>query len=73
MATLEYDNLPTGIRKSATGDYYEIGVTVEGVFLPFGAYKAGGFDEDLAEGREQAARDAQTQTPEPQTTPPSAL
>lgn len=62
---LAYDNLPVGIRKAASGDSYEIGVTVAGSFQVFGQFKAGGFDEDLVEAKADTAQ--QQPAPEPPT------
>jgi len=50
---LVYENVPVGVRRR--GDYYEVGVVIDSGFFAFGAYKAGGFEEDLSEAHEAQA------------------
>jgi hypothetical protein len=51
--TYLYENLPVAIRDR--GESYEVGVVIDGGFFAFGGFKAGGFNEDLAEAQEAQA------------------
>ena len=55
---LLYEDLPVAIRDR--GETYEIGVLIEGGFFAFGAFKAGGFKDDLAEAQEAQAEKKNT-------------
>jgi hypothetical protein len=61
MADLQHDNLSVGIRKSSDGLRYEVGVTVNDVFFPFGTFRADVFERELVAAQE--AKQAQAQAP----------
>jgi hypothetical protein len=65
-----YSGVPIALRDR--GEYVEIGAVIEGGFFAFGAYKTGGFNDDLAEAREAQAK-AQADRPAPGTTPPAQV
>lgn len=46
---LLYENLPVALRDR--GETYEVGFVLDGGFFAFGAFKTGGFKEDLAEAQ----------------------
>jgi len=50
---LVYENVPVGVRRR--DDNYEVGLVIDGGFFAFGSYKAGGFEDDLAEAQEAQA------------------
>lgn len=66
--SLAFDNLPVGLRKDESGDTYSVGVTVNGAFLVFGQFKAGGVEDDLQEAADAAAQAQAAQTPPSATT-----
>lgn len=50
---LVYDNVPVGVRRR--DDQYEAGLVIDGGFFAFAQFKAGGFEDDLAEAQEAQA------------------
>jgi hypothetical protein len=68
-----YENPKVVLRERADAGLIEFGFDIDGAFIPFGAAKLGGFQEDLQEAREQAqdqqAQEAreQAQQAQPQT------
>jgi len=61
MTELLRDNLPVGLRKSADGERYEIGVSIDGAFVPVGGYAVSQLEADLAEAARQQAEAAEPQ------------
>lgn len=47
MEPTSYENLTVSVRKTEAGDSYQFGVILHDAFLPFAAFKAGGFEEDV--------------------------
>lgn len=79
MEPLIYEGLTVSVRKTDAGDAYQFGIVLFDSFLPFAAYKAGAFEEDIASAvaaqaaAKNPAPDAPAATPAPDAAAPVAL
>lgn len=67
MSDYAYENVPVALRLKDGA--YEIGAVIEGGFFAFGSFKAGGFEDDLAEAKANADKTS-AEAPAPGTVPP---
>jgi hypothetical protein len=67
MSDYTHENVPVNVRLKDGA--YEAGLVIDGAFLVFASYKQGGFDEDVQEAKDDAAKTA-ADAPPPGTVPP---
>ncbi len=60
MPDTAYDNVEVSVKRRDDQGMYEIGVMIDGAFIPFAPVKIGHVDELVERARERAAQESQT-------------